>query len=461
MREITIFLLAIACLLALNNWRVGFSLIVLTGLLQDPLRKLVPDQPVYFVMFAAVIFVSAYLGALKSGARLSPSAIPGWNISLAKPFNVFLVLVTLQAAHSLVRFSSPLMTAIGLVVWLAPVAAIMLSYQFCIRRGMAGVRSWMSFYCTTSILFLGSVYIQSAGADWRVLGEVGEGIIIYDLGTILEANSGLFRSSEIAAWHASAVSCFLFVLTLGGKVKLRQFILTVALVAILVGIGLLTGRRKMLLEIVIFFIAFLGLTAAFQSNRRGQAFGFLLIGALAFSTVMSVMGPDSPREEAVQRQLNTYQEYSLRGQSVFSDAPERLINLGFSPVSWAIESVGWLGSGLGTGSQGTAGIADGQRNIWAAEGGLGKIVVELGVPGLLLAVWFLLAGWSHLKKLLRVTNQLSPIHARFAYGLLAFLIAKGASFSVAAQAYSDPFILIIMGISVGFLLAMPTLARYK
>jgi hypothetical protein len=45
-----------------------------------------------------------------------------------------------------------------------------------------------------------------------------------------------------------------------------------------------------------------------------------------------------------------------------------------------------------------------------------------------------------------------------AYGLIAFLVANAATFSIATQAYSDLFILLILGWCLGFLLAMPVLA---
>lgn len=461
MLEFSLLLLAVTAWLALNNWRHGFILVILTGLLQDPLRKLVPGEPVYFVTFAAIVFGAAWLGAVLSRAHLSPNVIPGWQAGLARPFNLFLILVALQGLHSFVRFSSPMMTGIGLLVWLAPVVGVMLTYQFAVRRGMLGVLAWMTFYCAATIVFLTSVFLQSAGVDWPVLGEVGEGIRIYDLGTVLLANSGFFRGSEIAAWHASTVFCFLMVLSLDRKMNSRRFILTLAIGALIVSIGLLTGRRKMLLEVAIFFTAYLGLVAAYQHKRRAQAIAFFVAGIFAFTAVMGFMGADTPREEAQNKELNNYEGYGVRGQSVFEDAPERLVGLGFAPVSWAVNSLGWFGTGLGTGSQGTAGIGENERNLGAAEGGLGKITVELGVPGLLVLGWLLLAGTGHLRRLLRLTTRLSPFHARFAYGMSAFLLAKAASFSVAAQAYSDPFILLIMGIAVGFLLAMPVVARPK
>jgi hypothetical protein len=48
-----------------------------------------------------------------------------------------------------------------------------------------------------------------------------------------------------------------------------------------------------------------------------------------------------------------------------------------------------------------------------------------------------------------------------AFGFLSFLIANAATFSVATQAYSDLFVLLILGWCLGFLLAMPHLAGQK
>ena len=46
MIELTFFLLICAAVLATTNWKSGLALCVLTGILQDPLRKLVPNAPV-------------------------------------------------------------------------------------------------------------------------------------------------------------------------------------------------------------------------------------------------------------------------------------------------------------------------------------------------------------------------------------------------------------------------------
>jgi hypothetical protein len=45
-----------------------------------------------------------------------------------------------------------------------------------------------------------------------------------------------------------------------------------------------------------------------------------------------------------------------------------------------------------------------------------------------------------------------------AYGLVAYLIANAAVFSVATQAFGDLFVLLMLGWATGFLLALPRIA---
>ena len=65
--ESAISLLAVAAFWAFAEWRFGLLLCLATAILQDPLRKLTPDQPVIFVVLAGVVFGAACLGALAAG----------------------------------------------------------------------------------------------------------------------------------------------------------------------------------------------------------------------------------------------------------------------------------------------------------------------------------------------------------------------------------------------------------
>ena len=465
MLEISFVLLFVFAMIAFFDWRKGLSACVLMGILQDPLRKLVPNEPGYFVVLIGVVFFAALCGAMLSKTRLMPNAIQGWKAYMAKPFSLYLLLVGLQAIHSFIRFGSPGITGIGLMNYLAPILAIVLAYQFAMRKGLEGIRGMMWFYTLVVIFSLSGVYLEFMGVDWDVLGEVGVGLTIYDVGTVLKAYSGFFRSSEMAAWHTAAVSCFLFILMIGRRFTLPRIVWVLVLIGLLVSLGMLTGRRKMLVEVTVFLTTYIFLVAWFQKKATRPAVIAALTGIITYVAIVGFVTPDSGESTTKRLRLDPeekYLHYTVRGRSVFSAIPQRFDKLGVKPVAWAVNRYGWFGAGLGTGSQGVQHLgAVGYINrSGAAEGGLGKITMELGVPGLLLAVWLAVTFARYIRKLLEVTTRTSPQHARTAYGLVAFLVANMAAFSVATQAFGDLFVLLLIGWTVGFLLAMPVLAHH-
>ncbi|HWI77847.1 MAG TPA: hypothetical protein VNS31_01535, partial [Ramlibacter sp.] len=270
-------------------------------------------------------------------------------------------------------------------------------------------------------------------------------------------------SSEIAAWHTAAIACFIFILSVGKRATLLRVVLALGLIAVLVSLGILTGRRKMLVEITVFVSTYIFLVSWLQRGMARVAVVVLAIGAIGYIGIVGFVAPDPTQriysKPIYAENLKRIEGYAARGETVFADLPKRVNDLGVQPVMWAVDSYGWLGAGLGTGSQGTNSIAE-AHNIdrGAAEGGLGKITMELGLPGLAMVLWLLIATFKHLRRQLVATAKLSPEHGRAAYGLVAFLVANAATFSVATQAFSDLFILLIIGCCFGFLLAMPVLA---
>jgi hypothetical protein len=192
----------------------------------------------------------------------------------------------------------------------------------------------------------------------------------------------------------------------------------------------------------------------------------MIVCVMAFIGYVGIVGfvspdlvQDSYTKNMKVENAQRFEGYALRGQSVFVDLPRRVNVAGWQPLAWSVETFGWLGAGLGSGSQGTNEIVE-AHNIdrWAAEGGLGKMAMELGIPGILVALWLVRALGHHLHEELAPLATRSPKHARMAFGLLAFLLANVATFSVATQAYSDLFVLLILGWCLGFLFAMPVLA---
>jgi hypothetical protein len=464
MTIVAMILLTVTGLLAMLDWRKGLAMCVIIGIAQDPLRKLASNQPIFYVVLVGVIFGVAWLRAYLLNIKLTPAALPGWKRDLQSPFTVFAVLMGFQAINSYVRYQSFLMSGVGLLVWFGPIPAILFGYQFALRSGVAKVRRWMLLYIALASFALAGVYLEFAGFDWPTLGSVGAGLTIYDVGVALKAYSGFFRTSEIAAWHAATIGCFMFIVFVDKRPTLIRVAAFLILLSVLVTVGILTGRRKMLVEIAVFMTIYLFLVAWLQRGRARTAFIVLTLGVIGYFAIVAMMPADPvtriDAELISPEEAKGLRGYAIRGQSGFSNLPERLDELGVRPVLWSIDHFGWLGAGLGTGTQGAQAVVE-QHNIYrgAAEGGLGKITMELGVPGLLIVGWFFVALWKHIRGKLVHLTAISPRYARMAYGFVAFLAANVATFSVATQAYSDLFVLLILGWTLGFVLALPALAE--
>src|SRR5262245_33740663 len=96
------------------QWRLALLLCLATALLQDPLRKLTPGQPVLFVMFVGVVFAAAWLGAMARGIRFNPNILFKRFPRLMMPLTVLGLLVIVQAANSYLRLENLWIPLLGL-----------------------------------------------------------------------------------------------------------------------------------------------------------------------------------------------------------------------------------------------------------------------------------------------------------------------------------------------------------
>jgi hypothetical protein len=462
--ELTLGFLAAMCFLALTGWRRVFALCVATALLQDPLRNMLPGQPFYLLVFVGIVFAAGFFGAMMARVPLRPGGLMGWRQFVERPFLLFAVLVLFQGIRSLATFESPVVAAIGFMSYFAPLPAVLLAYRFALDRGEAGILGWMRLYVVMAILALVTVYMEYSGVGFRAFGEVGGGVLISGQGAYYRGNSGIFRAAEIAAWHAAAVGCFAFVLFWGRHFSPPRVLLALVLIAFLLGIGALTGRRKMVIEVMIFLSAYFCLVGWFQKGNARAAVIVAMLGIVAYMGVIGLMAPDRgdsgyASEQLAESATEGFEKYSDRAKTVFQDLPRRVSDTGIQPIVWAVQGAGWLGGGLGIGRQGLQHF--GAQDSGAAEGGLGKITVELGIPGLLLALWLAWSFAKYIWRVLGVLAKLSPAHSNLACGIVAFIIANVATFIVATQAYADIFILLTLGWSFGFLVALPVLAERR
>jgi len=225
--------------------------------------------------------------------------------------------------------------------------------------------------------------------------------------------------------------------------------------ALLLGLGVLTSRRKIVIEFAVFLGTYFILWALMEKKV-----GKLAIIAVTGAAVVGYAWLASELREQVPQQdldASNFSIYVERSQGAFRDVPSRFVELGIAPVMWAYEGFGLFGAGLGTGTQGAQHFGAEAAVAGVAEGGLGKITLELGIPGLFVMGWFAISLFRHIWRIMRAASRHSLRMARLSFGLFSFLVANLATFSVATQAFSDFFILLILSWTLAFLLAVPML----
>jgi hypothetical protein len=440
--EIAIVLvLSVTLAAALASWRIGLLVTIAIGFLQDPLRKVTEHEPVFLTGLVALSFAVVLLVAAVQGILPRPWLVYGWAGWFRRPVLSFLVLIVAQAMHTLVRFGTPTLALIGLGGYLTPIPAAWIGYRY--ARNVDRVRTFLLLYALLAATVSSGVLLSFLGYDWSVLRQVGSGLVVFSQGMRLEVHPGFWRSPEVAAWHAAAAVCYLVLLwTLTRQIAGKALI--AGLIAYLLGVGALTGRRKMLVETVV-FVAVYG--ALLLYSRRGAP---RLAGlAVAVGIVGAVLTLD-----VIEQPWGQFDAYLRHGTSGFVDAPQRLQVLGLGSVGWAIRRHGVLGVGAGAGTQGAQHFGGGSMLVGGtAEGGLGRVATELGLPGLLVLGWFTVAvghlTWRSMRSRLDVSGQDAAVKC----GLAAFLAANAVTFLVASQVYGDLFVQLLLGWTLGLLVA--------
>jgi hypothetical protein len=462
MTDLEVFgLLGIALALCIARWRAGVLICLLVGFLQDPLRKITVGEPVYFTVLVGLPLVATLLGARLRNVRISFRPVHSWNRVLRTPLNVFILLVMIQSMAAIIKTGSPAIGAIGALSYLAPLPAILLGYQF--SRSERDITRLIKVYLAVGILMLSGIYLSYAGYDWKVLKAVGEGLFIYSVEKgRLDLYSGFLRSPEIAAWHAATSICLLILLALSLRRKAIFKGAAGVLVMFLLGALLLTGRRKFLVEIFMFVSIYALLLIWFLRTAIKSGLIFKSAMLLGVGLAVGSVGYLFAAPGVATTEMRPYYE---RGLGLQNEATGRATGTTIDSFQWVIAQNGIFGSGAGTGSQGAQHFGGGADIVgYAVEGGLAKVLAELGVPGLVLLLWLVIGFvrymWSIIMYITHA-KDVDPIQAKLIFGLGAFLITNGVVYTIAHQVFGDPFVLIVLGFFLGFVLAMPKMAKSR
>ena len=252
--------------------------------------------------------------------------------------------------------------------------------------------------------------------------------------------------------HLTIGACLAIVIAFSGPAGLQR-VVWFLLSAVFALISLLTGRRKAIVQVVVFVGLFLWLLSRYGTTRSRQQLPGILITVAGLAVLALLLDPTEFLGD-------DFNEYIARSASAPGDLWDRFNLLGINAFLRGLEISNGIGLGVGTlaqtGASGVAGVS-GAGFAFVSESGLGKIAAELGLPGLVLIGVLLMGLFRSVLYCLRLVRQLPASIGVFEIGLLAFALSNLPFFSAAAGVYGDPFILIICGLCFGSVLAVPDL----
>jgi hypothetical protein len=445
-------LIATATVIAALNWRAGFMACILVGFAQEPLRKLQPTQPVWFQIIVGLTFAAMVLGIFLNGQQMKMRFLYSGDTRLRTAWRMFVVVVILQALHTLFRYGSPILLVLGLIFYFTPILAMIAAILF--ARTERDIERLLRAYLVLAVpaaltVYLSYFYGDSVPLLQEVGAFVGRRLIIYQFGTGFYSHSGIMRVGETAAWHGAAAVAFLVMLALIRDRPATRIVAGI-LVAVLIGAIMLTGRRKMLATLAIFFATYWMLLAWLGQVAHRRIVTTALIAMVIFFLFLGFQGDEGGQGEL----------YVRRGASVVDEVQDR-VTTAVDLMRAALWSQGVLGAGAGVSAHGAQFFGGGWQIAGADESGLGKIAGELGVPGLV-AIAFLLYRLAHyVRNLLRYIARVDRKLTMIACGLVSFVVGNAFAFIAATQLFGDPLVLLMLGWSMGFVLATPKLVAYR
>jgi hypothetical protein len=433
--------IAVSTLLALNNWRLGIYLMIIAGMLQDPVRKMMPGAPGWMVLAFTPIFFALVAGLFLRGRPWAQFLSA--NPALPRRIHFFIVSLVLAFMVLLVNygFGAWKVAIIGMIAYLFPLVAVAVGYWF--LDHVDDVRRLVMFYCGASAVMLigGLLEHWDVYPGWPALGTdvLGMEWIRHVPGYIVDLTSGFYRSPDILGWHAALLVMFSTVMSLLAKSPPARLI-WLGMIAWGLVVLLMSGRNKMIFMPVV-FLSVVVLAYMYKGNVS-RSLTILLAGVLGIGLFW-----------LINSQVQLDQEYFLYVEEGTLATPERLKTHGILSVWTTFQQSGFFGEGLGSASTGARFGGATSIKTWQ-ESGSSKLMVELGVIGV---VAVMLLGLTVLQWLLRMLRAMPDQlqEGLWFIGLLGILAANSASFLISHQAFGDPFIVTMTGFFFGLALSAP------
>lgn len=433
-------LLALSSAVALVDWRRGWLMAIVCGVLQDPARKMTAGTPVVMT-FSIVVVYAMILFAAQRTVRQSLSEVSQRFPRLYLTGVMFFFFLILAAITGLFTYGVALwkVPALSLFIYLAPIPAVLLGYAYMHRE--EGLVNFFRFYAViTSVALIGTV-LEYMEVQFPALGLVAlPGSYIRHIpGVQIRLLSGFYRAPDIMGWHAATLTAIAIYMALRGGLKARSWPWMLA-----AGWGffncMISGRRKGVYMVAVYAIVLIW--RYFNRLKFSQIMALVLVG-LTLTLVV--------------REISTDEKSSVyaRGASTTrGELTQRLEGGLFETV----RQFGVMGAGLGTATQGVRHLLGSDTNVGWQEGGLGKLAIEVGIPGLIAAA---VLAYVLFRTLFRISafpdepesSQLLRV------ALLAMVVANVVNFLASAQAYSDAVLTLLTAFFLGNLLGTTALSE--
>jgi hypothetical protein len=429
--------MALAATVALVDWRRGWLLAIAAAFLQDPARKLTPGHPVVMTFSVIIIYVVILFAAQKHLQREFSDLSRRFSMVYGAAM-IFLFFLILAAVNGLGTFGLELwkVPALSLFIYTAPIPAILLGYTYAQKEEQ--VVGIFRFYSVVTAIGLIGTPLEFMKVNWVALGMVGlpEGFIRHLPGLQIRLLSGFYRAPDIMGWHAAMLT--IVGVTMALRTRVLRFSWPWMLLA---GWGflnaVLSGRRKAVYMIAVFVAVFV-----WRYIRRltlAQGVSFAVIGVLML---------------AVMHNLQAKEESSVYAAGTVTSREEVFERLE-GGVFETVRQFGFMGAGLGTATQGVQHLTGRDSNVGWQEGGLGKLAIEVGVPGLLAAALTFIVLLLLLLKITGFPDEEGSTQL-IRCALFGIFIANVANFLASAQAYSDAGLTLLTCFFLGCLMATAT-----
>jgi hypothetical protein len=424
-----------AASIALVDWRRGWLMAMAVAFLQDPARKLTPGTPVIMTLsnvaiYAIVIFSAQ--GTLQRSFRELSRRFSGVYATGA----IFAFFLVLGAFNGLFTYGIEYwkVPVLSLFIYVAPIPAVLLGYAY--ARDEESIVGLFRFYAVlTSIALIGTP-LEYLKVNWAALGMVNlpEGFIRHLPGIQIRILSGFYRAPDIMGWHAAMLTI------VGMTMALRARVARVAWPWMVVASwgffnSLISGRRKAVYMVAVFAAAFLW--RYIRRVNSSQLLSFAFVGVLMFFTI---------------HRMGQSEESSVYARGAAATTEGEVFARLEGGVVETIGQFGFLGAGLGTATQGVHHLTGHDENIGWQEGGLGKLAIEVGLPGLLAAAVLMFVLIRTLMKITAFRDETGSTQL-MRCALFGIFAANVVEFMVSAQAYSDAGLTLMTAFLLGCLLA--------